>query len=176
MTIYFSSDHHFGHRNIIKYCNRPFTDVDHMDSVMINNWNSVVTPNDTVYYVGDFQIHPDSNKYLPRLNGKKILIKGNHDYEHKSILKSLHWHEQHDILVMNAHNTKIILCHYGMRVWPKAHKGSVMLYGHSHNRLPGTSHSCDVGVDAWNYTPVSFMDIKKRLNTLPPYKDPSYVI
>ena len=174
MSIWFSSDHHFGHRNIIKFCKRPFKDVQEMDEIMIQKWNAVVKPDDLVYYIGDFQISDDPDKYLPRLNGRKILIKGNHDYEHPAVIESDHWEETHDILVRSINNCKITLCHYAMRVWPSAHKGSLMLYGHSHNRLIGSSQSLDVCADGWDYTPISMKQIQKRLKIFKEYSDPSY--
>lgn len=81
MTIWFSSDTHFGHENIIKYCDRPFKNVDHMNEVIIDNWNSVVSPGDTVYHLGDVALGQidKSLACVSRLNGYKILILGNHD-------------------------------------------------------------------------------------------------
>lgn len=175
MTIFYSSDHHFDHKNIIRFCKRPFNDVPHMNEMLIQYWNETVTPEDTVYYIGDFQFNPDPDLFLSRLNGRKILIKGNHDFHHSKIIESKHWAEVHDILHTSLDHTKVTLCHYAMRVWPSAHKGSLMLYGHSHNRLSGTSQSCDVGVDAWNYRPVTMKELRKRMNTFTPYFDPSHM-
>lgn len=81
MTIWFSSDTHFGHENIIKYCDRPFKNVDHMNEVIIDNWNSVVSSGDTVYHLGDVALGQidKSLACVSRLNGYKILILGNHD-------------------------------------------------------------------------------------------------
>lgn len=83
MTIWFTSDHHFGHANIIKYCNRPYNSVAHMNALMVSAWNSVVEPEDTVYYLGDFAMQPHMvTAILPTLNGTKVLIAGNHDKCH----------------------------------------------------------------------------------------------
>ncbi len=83
MTVWFTSDHHFGHANIIKYCNRPYNSVAHMNALMETAWNSVVEPGDTVYYLGDFAMQPNMvTEILPRLNGTKILVAGNHDKCH----------------------------------------------------------------------------------------------
>jgi calcineurin-like phosphoesterase family protein len=81
VTIFFSSDHHFGHKNILKYQpNRIYSDVEEMNLDMVAKWNSVVKPTDTVYYLGDFSLSvPDMQKWTPLLNGHKILIPGNHD-------------------------------------------------------------------------------------------------
>ena len=74
------ADTHFGHENVIKYCNRPFKDVDGMNYCLIKNWNETVSNNDTVFMLGDFAFGREAvEKIVPRLNGRKILIKGNHD-------------------------------------------------------------------------------------------------
>ena len=78
--IFFTSDHHFYHTNIIKYCNRPFQSVEEMNEEMVKRWNSVVNPGDTVYYLGDFSLAKRPVEvFVPRLNGEKHFIMGNHD-------------------------------------------------------------------------------------------------
>ena len=79
--IYFHSDTHFCHTNIIKYCNRPFKSIDEMNKTLINNWNSVVDSDDTVYFLGDFCLGSKDNiiNIFNQLNGNKILVRGNHD-------------------------------------------------------------------------------------------------
>lgn len=79
--IWFTSDTHFSHDNIIRFCNRPFKDVNHMNEVLIENWNSLVQPEDTVFHLGDFAWGGSDvwNKILQRLNGHIHLIVGNHD-------------------------------------------------------------------------------------------------
>lgn len=77
---YFTSDWHYGHRNVINYCNRPYADVDIMTKAMTKIWNDTVKPEDTVYFLGDFSLNPKWSKIIvPHLNGHKILIPGNHD-------------------------------------------------------------------------------------------------
>lgn len=70
-------------------------------------------------------------------------------------------------LMLDGHH--IVLCHYGMRLWNRSHWGSLSLFGHSHGRLPGNSQSLDVGVDAWDYRPVTLPEILERMQTLPPF-------
>lgn len=78
--IWFTSDLHFGHRNVIQYCNRPFIDIQTMTEGLIKIWNDTVNKGDLVYVLGDFSLNPKwSKEILPRLNGDKILIPGNHD-------------------------------------------------------------------------------------------------
>ena len=78
--IYFTSDTHFGHARIIELCARPFANVDEMNEALIQKWNAVVGPDDVVYHLGDFFMGPKETVLLrKRLNGKIVLIKGNHD-------------------------------------------------------------------------------------------------
>lgn len=167
--IWFISDTHFGHKNIIKYCNRPFNNVHEMDEALIRNWNETVGQDDMVYHVGDFAMGSDPAKILRRLNGSKILIKGNHD---KRPQTAHGWSEIHNYLEIYIENQFIVLFHYSMRVWNKSHHGAWMLYGHSHNTLPDdpNSKSIDVGVDCHDYRPISFEDVKRimaKKNTIP---------
>lgn len=170
MTIFFTSDHHFGHSNIIKYCNRPFKNVDDMNESMIKNWNEVVKSGDTVYYVGDFCFDPNPAKFLYRLNGKKILIKGNHDGKPK---KEHGWSHICDYNEVKHEKQHIVLCHYAMRVWNRSHYGAWMLYGHSHGSLPDDPQllSIDVGVDCHEYRPISFEEIKNIMSRKRPKDD-----
>jgi len=169
MTTWFTSDTHFGHTNIIKYCNRPFKDVTEMDEALIANWNSVVKQNDDIYHLGDFGFATVERiqRIVNRLNGKKHLIFGNHD-KHMAQIKGFESKQYY--LEITVDKQKIILCHYAMRVWNKSHHGSIMLFGHSHGNLPGTNQSLDVGTDPWNYFPTNLDLIRQRLKTLPAYK------
>lgn len=168
-NIWFTSDHHFGHTNIIKHANRPFASVEEMDEALIVYWNERVRPEDTVHCLGDFAFHRQevAQDILDRLHGRKHLIAGNHD---KFAFRLEGWETIRNLHEIEVGRRKIVLCHYAMRVWNKSHYGSWMLYGHSHGNLPGDSQSCDVGVDAWSYRPVSLDEIEARLATLPPHQ------
>ena len=158
--IFFTSDPHYNHKNIITYCNRPFASVSEMNESLINRWNSVVSHEDTTYVIGDFAFDKNPSKFLCRLNGTKVLIKGNHD---KRPYREDGWDAIHDYLEITHKGKHIVMCHYSMRVWNKSHRGSWMLYGHSHGTLPDDpySNSIDVGVDCHNYTPISFDDVER---------------
>jgi len=180
---FFVGDTHFSHRNVIKYCNRPFEDANEMNETLIKNWNAVVTKSDIVYHLGDVAFEKDiekRDKILSRLHGEKHLIWGNHDKMLKTTGWQKHFHSaadlrgitvpyQKDDRIVNQH---IVMCHYAMRVWDRAHYGTVHLYGHSHGTLPDdpNSLSLDVGVDNWNYTPVSLeqiMEVMSKKNFKP---------
>jgi calcineurin-like phosphoesterase family protein len=175
--IFFTSDNHFGHEATWKRFKkhgtdeplRPFSSTTEMDETMINNWNSVVGPEDTVYVLGDFAMGKTSApNILNRLSGKsKILVHGNHDS--RQVRELPQWAESSPLIEVVVEGQLIILCHYSMRVWNKSHYGSIMLHGHSHGSLPGTNQSLDVGVDCWDYTPVTLEQIKRRLKSLPPF-------
>jgi calcineurin-like phosphoesterase family protein len=162
MATWFTADTHFGHANIIKYCKRPFANSHEMDEELIKRWNERVSPDDIVWHLGDFAFG-DNYPYLRRCHGKKNLILGNHDKE-KYYRGTTGWESVSRFEEITVEGTMIVLCHYGMRVWNKSHHGSLHFYGHSHGTLPGIGMSCDVGVDCWDYRPVSLTEIMDRLN------------
>jgi calcineurin-like phosphoesterase family protein len=173
--IYFTSDTHFNHANVIEYSKRPFKDIHHMTESLIENWNAIVQPGDVVYHLGDFSLSWGSKhaemieKTLRRLNGQKWLIQGNHD--RKEVLQSPQWvkvlpyHEVHTKMFGGEHKQRIVLCHYAMLSWNQMHRGSWMLHGHSHGNLVDSGGKrVDVGVDVWDYKPVSIETIKKFMD------------
>lgn len=162
--IWITSDAHFSHKNILIYDNRPFSSVEEMDEKLISNWNERVKPGDTMYYLGDFAFKSKNvYKLFTRLNGNKILIKGNHDK--KDTLK-LPWAGVYDIYELNYDNKLVIFCHYSMRVWKNSCHGSWMLFGHSHLKLPSYGLSFDVGCMGNSYYPYSWDEIKAKMATL----------
>jgi calcineurin-like phosphoesterase family protein len=167
MTVHFTSDTHFDHSKVIEYCDRPFKDRDDMNEALISNWNSVVDPDDTVYHCGDFAFSNQSRAswFTARLNGKKHLITGNHD-RRIQYHSGMGWESVNPYLEVTIEKQSIVLFHYAMRVWNRSHYGAWQLYGHSHGSLPDdpTALSLDVGVDVWNYHPVSFEDLKRAMN------------
>ena len=145
--IWFTSDQHFGHTNIIKYCNRPFDNERRMTYEMIQIHNSMVRPEDTVYHLGDFTFNKDHNQYLNFLAGQHHFIRGNHD--HKNF--DGRYVSVNDTKMVRYEGNKIWLSHYSHRVWPESHRGAIHLFGHSHGTLPGFGRSMDVGVDTNNF-------------------------
>jgi calcineurin-like phosphoesterase family protein len=170
MTIWYTADTHFGHAKIIEHCNRPFATKDDMDAALIRNWNNRIRPTDTVYHGGDFTFRSPHHidYYLEQLNGQKHLIWGNHD-DNKT-RKSRLWTSSQPMVELKISGKLIVLLHYGMRVWRNSGRGSLHFFGHSHGKLPGDSQSCDIGVDCWDFKPVTLEDIEARLATLPQRK------
>lgn len=158
-NIYFISDTHWGHKNIIQYSNRPFTHVDEMNEALIQNWNKLVKPEDTVYHLGDFAFMPyrDFKNTVRRLNGRINVVLGNHDNvvtnNIKDLISSGSLESVQSYLEIKPAGQMIVLFHYGQRVWNKSHHGSIHLYGHSHGSLPPHGKSVDVGVDCKEITP-----------------------
>ena len=151
--VWATSDLHFGHANILKFNpdTRKYSDVQDMTKKMIAEWNSKVSQADEVYVLGDFAFcnAKDAAVIANRLNGKKYLIAGNHDKKNlasKQFADCFEWVK--DYHEMNYNGKFVIMMHYALRVWNKAHHGSYHLYGHSHGSLPGEGRSMDVGVDA----------------------------
>jgi calcineurin-like phosphoesterase family protein len=129
-------------------------DVEYMNEAMIEEWNAVVKPADQTYILGDvcFASWEKAVSILKRLNGKKILVAGNHD---KKLLKSAEFRAQfesiHDYLDINVNGTKVVMFHYPIHYeWDGAHRGSVHLHGHLHGGTSGLEpyRARDVGMDA----------------------------
>jgi calcineurin-like phosphoesterase family protein len=165
MNYFFTSDSHFGHSNlIIKHHCRPFSTIEEHDETLIQNYNSIIQPKDIVYCLGDFA-WKDPEKYLSKLNGAWILIRGNHDPLN---IYNVGFQFVKDVYFIQIHGQYIFMSHFPHRVWNRSHYGTWHLYGHCHNILPDYGRSCDVGVDAWEYKPVSFDQIKERFKNVAP--------
>ena len=186
MKYWFTADTHFGHGNIIKYSNRPFRSANHMDEVIIKNWNEKVNKEDVVYHLGDFgftrkvgfDLFSVVKNIINKLNGQINLLLGNHDYQNYNQKALSLFASVADVREKNINGIRVVMCHYPMIVWPGKHKGSIMLCGHSHNNLPATRKDSkyigkilDVGVDGNNYYPYSFEDVIKIMNTKPMFPD-----
>jgi len=165
---YFTSDTHFAHHNIIRFCNRPFATVDDMDRKLIENWNATVKPEDTIYCTGDFAMRTPKH-FADQLKGKKILIIGNHDYRNEVIQC---FDEVHDYLQIEIAGNKIHLSHYPYKqnVGPYdkqfLHKmmeddGNWLIHGHVHNSAPKiVQKSINASVECWNYKPFSEKEVE----------------
>ena len=163
MKYFLTSDCHFSHSNIIKYCNRPFKDVDHMNYELVRRWNERVKDEDMVFHVGDFGFDK-GYKWYPKLNGQKYMIKGNHDKNNgvKGIIHSMQI-EYAGTFYNLVHRPEHIKLDY-----------EVNFVGHVHDKwkykiISNQPYSADivycinVGVDAWDFYPV---EIQEALNGL----------
>ena len=195
--IWFTSDTHFSHERIISLCDRPFKDADHMNDMLVENWNRVVAPEDTVFHLGDVALGKidDSLAQVSRLNGFKVLVNGNHDrpFMKKGKPAEADWTARYEEVFQVVYNenvgfslsdgTYVNLSHFPYdgdshgedryRSARIADDGkTVLIHGHTHmNQI--VSHSekgalqIHVGVDAWDYTPVSEDQIMALLDGMP---------
>jgi len=167
---YYTADWHYSHKNIIKYEDRPFSDISEMNRKLIYNHNSIVNPDDVWFCLGDlsFDTSEETHKLLSQLNGQKVFIAGNHD---RLIMKKNKKLQSHfmavisDNLIIRDNGYKILLSHVPIMDWQTKYKVDYHFYGHVHSNnhrkhynLIGTP-SYNVGVDVCDFKPVSFNDI-----------------
>ena len=163
MKTYITSDLHFGHSNIKKFCPvsraRFSENTDHMNEQMIKEWNEIVEPEDTVYILGDvaFMSGSDAGRMMMRLNGTKILIEGNHD---RKTLQDATFRnafaEVHKYLDINYNGTKCVMFHYPIAEWDQMHRGALHFHGHLHGGVSGMEdfRARDMGMDATGFIAV----------------------
>ena len=166
MQVWFISDTHFGHANIIKYCNRPFKSIEEMDAEIVKRWNERVAKDDIVYFLGDFCFKrskeaPDGKVfeyYRDKLNGNIIFIQGNHDRNNgcKTIMQSA---------LVEHGGEKMLLLHDSKRLSSCRYR--IVLCGHVHEKWQikklGTKTTIiNMSVDVWDYRPQSINDIISR--------------
>ncbi|MCB9755629.1 MAG: metallophosphoesterase [Myxococcales bacterium] len=192
-TTFFTSDHHFGHANIIRYCARPFAHADAMDEALIKRWNERVGDDDVVYHLGDFTLR---NKRFARLMFSRL--------RGRVRVLGLPWHHDSgwvptrpgpsdDYYSASGHAVEILppmivlrrsvpgqsrrvpvtLSHYPLAEWEAKHHGAWHLHGHSHGTHSGPGYKLDVGVDCCGYAPLTEDEIAARMATLPPLPKPA---
>lgn len=156
---------HFGHANIVHLCNRPFANVHEMNKTLTDNWNQAVHPEDTVYVLGDlsFKAPRPAWQYTDQLNGKIILVWGNHDRHRKDLVK--HGIEVHDYLELEVDDRLVVLNHYPIEEWNGWFNGSIHLHAHCHGNRPNAVRRYDVGVDTNNFQPLDLEYVVRRLKT-----------
>ena len=186
-NLFFTSDTHFYHKNIIKHCNRPFDNLYYMHKALIEVWNNKVPPEATVFHLGDFAYKSNIEmikELIGSLNGSIHLILGNHDYQNNfnrpsilGLFESTHDHLYIDVEESKKVSQGIFLCHYPMLSWAHSQQKSWQLFGHIHSgpentaidkNLPLKPTQYDVGVDNNRYQPISYDEVKtiitKQLN------------
>jgi len=152
MKYFVTSDLHLNHDNILDYCNRPFSDIDEMNSTLIDNWNRVVNYDDTIFHIGDFSFG-NSQHYINMLNGNIIFIKGNHDDVSLTRIENLHFNYG-GLDIFMAHDPALAF------VSPSRH----MICGHVHNlfkEIKNHKHIINASTDVWDYKPVKIDTIVK---------------
>jgi calcineurin-like phosphoesterase family protein len=159
-NVWFTSDLHIGHKNIIKLCGRPYKDTHEMTEDIITKWNKKVRPEDTVFILGDiiWSVTPSKcRRFYSRLNGHKCVIWGNHDNEGKQDLAMIDWSSRLEIVTIEDDGkfTEVTLCHYPMGSFHRSYAGAIQLFGHCHGNY-------DTNRQLFNQVDVSW-DIKLDL-------------
>jgi calcineurin-like phosphoesterase family protein len=163
MAIFFTSDTHFGHGGALGLYQRPFASVAAMNEGLVERWNEVVKRDDVVWHLGDFAIRQRPaviSELFARLSGRKQLLAGNNDPPATRALDG--WESVQRYLEIEVDGVSLVLCHYPFRSWHGMGKGWVNLHGHSHGRLKPLPRQFDVGVDVWEFRPVSLSEILHR--------------
>ncbi len=175
-NVFFTSDFHLFHHNVLKFDNRPFADVNEMHKVIEERWNEVVTDNDIVIYLGDLSFARKGDKnyvegMMHSLKGTIHYVMGNHD-DYREVSKNKRFESVQDYLdirithMVDGESVETLFCcmHYPIYSWNKAHFGSYMIHGHSHMSLSNgdfhkTHRIFDVGCMGYDYTPISYEKI-----------------
>ena len=189
MRIFFTSDLHFGHENVLKFDDRPFETVEEMDEELSRRWNNKVDKGDLVYVLGDLIWKTANNEalsILKRLNGQIILIKGNHDRfiknaTAKNALAGLKDYDDICVALADGTTRRCILSHYFMPFYNGHRQNAIHLHGHSHNteehylelgiiqaiKKNGYEPKVyNVGCMLWNYEPVTLEEILNSKNEI----------
>jgi calcineurin-like phosphoesterase family protein len=171
MATWFTSDTHFGHGNIIRYCDRPFGSLGEMNHEMTRRWNEVVAPEDTVYHLGDFAMGKPEfwPGFRAGLNGSIVLIHGNHDGTKTKMLNDVGFDRVEENIVVDVDGVALWLNHYPVatpddepkyRLRPPALADyDIALCGHIHQYWRKRAGCVNVGVDVWGFRPISVRDI-----------------
>lgn len=181
------SDPHFGHKNVISYSKRPFVDVDDMEEKLIERYNSVVGPDDTCLWVGDcfFLSNKKATEIMGKLNGKKILVKGNHDPTDSQCMKRGFDFVVHEMkLVIQGEPVRISHYPYWPDFWtrlkcklkgyrstlryperrPPKIKGEWLIHGHTHSNVKVKDKCICACVEAWKYKPFRVEEVERLIN------------
>jgi calcineurin-like phosphoesterase family protein len=174
--VFFTSDTHFNHSNIIRFCDRPFVDVEEMNETIIANWNRVVGEEDILFHLGDFCLGgvTEWNRFLDRLHGHIYLILGNHDLRNMRPALMERFEQVSMGMCIEVEKQKIYLNHYPFLCFDGGYSNVWQLFGHVHTRVNNTGLEAgrlqylyptqyDVGADNNDFTPLSFAQVKEIL-------------
>jgi calcineurin-like phosphoesterase family protein len=164
MALFFTADQHFGHGGARGLFRRPFGSVAEMDEAMVARWNEVVGADDEVWHLGDFAVRQSAARMaelLDNLAGTKHVIVGNNDGPATTGLPG--WASVQHYAELEQDGTPLVLCHYPLRSWHRMGRGAINLHGHSHGRLAALPRQVDVGVDVFDFRPVTLAEIRDHL-------------
>ena len=176
MKTWIASDLHFSHKNALRYFStrHQFADTDHMNREIISRWNSLVQPHDSVYLLGDiaFCNPAEAADLVSKLNGRKILVSGNHDVKllQSTEFCSLFDSVQHYLTVKHC-GRRVVLFHFPIHEWDQMYHGSIHLHGHTHGLPTGVSgRTFDVSIDGNNCYPYDMTELVELLENVEPRK------
>ena len=169
MNVFFTSDTHLMHANVIKHDSRPFDSIEEHDEAIVGNWNDLVGHRDLVYHLGDvvWYNRAKTSEILSRLRGRIILVKGNHDHFVRTKVHAERF-EKIEMLMRikpKVYGREMILCHYPILQWRNKHHGSWHLHGHTHHnglKEYRKGMCLDVGTNGWSYSPISLERIREE--------------
>ena len=164
MARFFTADHHFGHGGARGLFRRPFGSTAAMDEALVARWNAVVGATDEVWHLGDFAVRQPAARVgglLAGLAGTKHLIRGNNDGP--ATCGQPAWASVLDYAELEEDGVQLVLCHYPLRSWHRMGRGALNLHGHSHGRLAPIPRQIDVGVDVFDFRPVTLAEIRTHL-------------
>jgi len=195
MSTWFTADLHFGHANIIRYCARPFADVEEMNCALIERWNEVVVDGDDVWVLGDVAMGQiaETLPLVGELRGRKLLLTGNHDrcwdghgrraegWEER-YLEAGFFEIHHGRIEVDVGASTAVACHFPYRGDSHDHdryveqrpvdRGRWLLHGHVHERWRQHGRMINVGTDGWGYRPVSEAQIGQLIAEAPQDRAP----
>lgn len=158
MTLFFISDTHFTHENIIKYCQRPFSSAEEMDEAMVSQWNARVRPNDHVYHLGDVAMRAPHLEIVRRLNGHKRLVRGNHDIFPTKKYIDVGFKEIYGLRVFDG----MIFSHIPIHPVSMG-RFAANVHGHIHGNPSPEGPYVNVSVEAIGYAPITLEELKLRI-------------
>jgi calcineurin-like phosphoesterase family protein len=163
MAEYFTSDTHFCDPRVLRIDRRPFANLEEHDAALVALWRETVRDDDVVWHLGDFARDAPAGRaaeILAQLPGIKHLVIGNNDPA--SVIENAGWASVSHYVELERDDLRLVLCHYPFRTWRDSGRGAMDLHGHSHGRLTPIPRQYDVGVDVWNYRPVTLETIRAR--------------
>ena len=161
---WYSADPHFGDAGIRAFFDRPFATVVAMDAAMLARLTERVGPEDDLWIIGDFAMPELAERIFRAVPGRKHLVRGNHDPDE---LLALDWTSIHDLVEVQDGELRFVLCHYPLMTWNGVRDGAINLFGHVHTNWQGADNQVNVGVDCWDFAPVTRGDALRRAVGLP---------
>jgi calcineurin-like phosphoesterase family protein len=176
--IWFTSDTHFYHKQVISYCNRPWSSMEEMHEGLIKNWNDRIRSNkELVYVLGDFCFAsgPRLKEIVNRLNGQKILIRGNHDHTPRKMIEAGFYDVRENERMVLPNRREVYLSHFPYLTGSKDQRylykrisdngSTYLLHGHVHQEYTLSERQLNVGVDVWNWFPIHHEQIQHYIET-----------